>query len=244
METDASARQNLDQHILQYSLRATSDALSDISTLKKLYRTPEAPKLIQLIAVSGASSPCSDTAGTSKPIVSTRNRWREIFCGSRRSKPEEEKPALPINVYEAKDYIVEEEEVTESKGSVTNSALYQGLLGIVLILPFMEGGRRAMSCYARTCTLVVLSAEESVLGTKLWHAVNSALIDEAMSRCREREKGFKQMIVATPFHECQPTLVSFRNVLLEKGFEQVGLHKEVLEKKGILLDRIHLQREL
>lgn len=119
-------------------------------------------------------------------------------------------------------------------------------LGYIIILPYKEDNdkERPRGCYDRTASLYIFSFEEDVLGEKLYGALNSVLIDEALASCKERGLRFRTVIVSSVFHREQESLISFRDIFIEKGFKEAGLVRQVAEKHGLLLDQITLQRDL
>jgi len=68
---------------------------------------------------------------------------------------------------------------------------------------------------------MVVTGMRVCLARKLWHAVNTALIDEVVSRSKARGDHFKPILSTTQFREDQPTLVRIEmccwNVGLSSG---------------------------
>jgi hypothetical protein len=67
------------------------------------------------------------------------------------------------------------------------------------------------------------------------------LVEEVLSMSKARADKYKTVWNTTQFREDQPTLVAYREMFLECGFEEVGLLKEIGEK-GVLMDRAIFQR--
>ncbi len=225
--SDASALFNLEEHFIQHSIRATADNPGPLSSLESLLPKLPIPNSIILVAIPTIE-------GVSKP-----HRWYH------RDKPAAES-AVNYTV-ENVDTLVANYKAAKKAGKAAKDSVptFPGILGEAWLCPFIETAPTrtvGRSCYDRTATLALTIVVESLLGHELWHAVHVALIDEVFSRVGEYAPRYKTVTTTTTFSEKDHTLVKYRDILLEGGFEQVGRYREVVEKNGFLLDRISLQR--
>lgn len=129
-------------------------------------------------------------------------------------------------------------------GRSLTASFLDDVLGYVMILPYKDDKDFLHGCFNRTASLYLLTFEEDVLGEKLYRAINSMLIDEALASCRKRGLRYRTVTSQHVFHKDQETLLTFRDILVEKGFKEAGLLKQVVEKHGLLFDQIILQRDI
>lgn len=69
-------------------------------------------------------------------------------------------------------------------------------------------------------------------------------VEEVCSRARDDGHRYKTVVMTISFNENQPSLVAYRDILLEAGFVEKGCLNEVVQKGELLLDRLYLQRAL
>jgi len=123
--------------------------------------------------------------------------------------------------------------------AVAPARAYKGLLGYSTVSPYRRPSDQRKA-YDRSAKLFVYTVEPDVLGPRLWKAVNTALIEAALARCRAT-LSYKNIVTLFGFRDDQPEMVALRDLFVELGFEQVGLIKEIYEKDGVLLDLVTLQ---
>jgi len=126
--------------------------------------------------------------------------------------------------------------------TIATTKPFKGLLGSGQIHSFRELSEQRRT-FDRSAYILIDTLEPDMLGFQLWKAVNAALIDEAVARCRATLR-YKVLVSIMMFRKDQPHLVAFRDVFLEAGFKQVGMIEELSEKDGVLLDRAILQLKL
>lgn len=132
--------------------------------------------------------------------------------------------------------------------STPNSpAPYRGLLGYIYLVPFSDSYRtwdgKPMTCYDCTTSMYLRTLGEVFLDTDLYYDIVATLIDEALSKSRDRNDRYKTVVVRCLFSG-QPMTAAFSRILTEKGFKRVGLLEKVIEKDGLLLDQVYLQKTL
>lgn len=115
------------------------------------------------------------------------------------------------------------------------------LLGWVALTPYEKSAR---SCFDRTATMSLTSLEGSPLSLEHRRAVVTALIRAIFAACQERGARYKTVVITTAFREDQPQLQEHVYVLQEEGFRVVGMLENVIEKDGLLLNRMILQRDV
>jgi hypothetical protein len=118
----------------------------------------------------------------------------------------------------------------------------QGILGYIIMLPYMDAVQGPRIGYERAATISLWTLEEGFLGAELYHSVNTALITEALAMSRKRQLKYQTVVTTMLFRKDQPSLESYRNVLFDSLFKQVGCLSEIMEKDGMLFDRITFQR--
>lgn len=117
-------------------------------------------------------------------------------------------------------------------------------LGYAILLPYKQDGGYSSSCFNRTASLFLFSFEQDILGEKLYHDITAELVEKALASCKERNLRYRTIAAEFSFHRDQETLTTFRDILMEKGFKEAGLLKQAVEKHGLLLDHITLQRDI
>lgn len=216
VKSDAAAISRINEHIVKYSLRGTRDSAAPVSDVEKGISDKVIPNMVYLVATLGNG-------------------------GSFDSNP------ATYGTSPTPNYTVDNVDVVARghKDSRSLTASFPGnVLGYIMILPYKEDADHLNSCFNRTASLYLFTFEEDVLGEKVYRAVNSTLVDEALARCKERGLRYRTVTAAFVFRQDQETLTTFRDILVEKGFKEVGLLKQVVENHGLLFDRIILQRDI
>jgi len=124
--------------------------------------------------------------------------------------------------------------------TVATAHPFGGILAHGAIFPYRRAEEQRRS-FDRTAYISILSLERDLLGPELWSAVNGALLDETLALCRKRLGGYRVLVCDVAFREDEEALVALRDLFLERGFELVGVLREVSEKNGVLLGRAVLQ---
>ena len=73
--------------------------------------------------------------------------------------------------------------------------------------------------------------------------MNEALLDETVAECRAKTE-YRIVVLNVAIRDDQPQLVALRDLVLGRGFEEVGRIREISEKEGVVLDRAILQIRL
>jgi L-amino acid N-acyltransferase YncA len=205
-QNDAVAINNLHNHMVHKSARATSNGPVGVEKTKGSILKPPIPEIIQIVAVPITQPSTSGISGL---------------------------------VQKFKTYTIDKLE--DSKGKVVDITAGIGILGYAILVPYTDGVAQGVRCYDRTARLYVSSLEESVVGPELYLDVNRALIDEAIERRCDR---FKTVLTSMTFSEEEPGLVRWRAVLIDRGFDEVGRFRGVVEKWGKIMDRVFMQKDV
>ena len=118
------------------------------------------------------------------------------------------------------------------------------LLGYVAVQPYTGLVAGPRSCYGRTALLALVIAERAMANDDQSRAVISALVEQVFSRLRKEGSPYATVVASVPYLSDNHELCSLVDGLKTAGFRQVGLMKGVIEKKGLLLDQVFLQRSV
>ena len=120
-----------------------------------------------------------------------------------------------------------------------------GILGFAALISFVRGiGHHPKSCYNRTATLRIEILHGASLDREARRRVMAALVREVLTLCRERGFRYKTVVMDRVFREDLETAQDLVYTLQEEGFRVAGMLEEVIEKNGLLLNVITLQRNV
>ena len=98
--------------------------------------------------------------------------------------------------------------------------------------PHIEGA------YKRTASIYVAAGADDRGG-----AIESALLATVLAQAK-RHDVYRQVLASMQWREADARLAVVRQVFRAAGFREVGRFEEVVEKEGVLLDVLKLQRAL